>query len=77
MQYTKVDPALWISGREAARRLAVRASSIKKVTEAAGIRRLVIPGRNDRYNAGDVEKVIETGIVGGPTLAGKNKVAAE
>jgi hypothetical protein len=42
---------------------------LPKVVEAAGVRRKVLPGLPVRYHLGDLERLAQESVVGGPAKA--------
>jgi hypothetical protein len=61
----------WISTSVVAKHFQVSRGSVKKIAEAAKIRRQVLPGMKGlvRYNASDVERVAREIIIGSKKTA--------
>jgi hypothetical protein len=54
---------MWISARQAARRLGVNPHAVPRVAAAAGIRRRALPATAVKYLAEDVDRVLAESIV--------------
>jgi excisionase family DNA binding protein len=56
--------AQYITAREAARRLGIHYNTSKRVLIAGGVRRKELPGTKPRWNATDVQALLEASIQG-------------